>query len=101
MYAAGAQKKCTLIVARASEALPAAKRRGVKLGVTGRQCAAENKANAKAQAAALLPILRTLKKEGITSVRAITAELNRRGVPSARGGKWHLTSVVRLLSRIS
>ena len=101
IYAAVAQKERSLIATRTSEALQAAKRRGVKLGVTGRQRAAENKAKAKAQAATLLPILRALKKEGITSVRAITTALNQRGVPSARGGKWHATSVARLLSRIA
>ena len=69
--------------------------------MTGRQRAAENKVKAKAQAAALLPILRTLKKEGIASLRAITAAFNQRGVPSARDGKWHATSVARLLSRIA
>jgi hypothetical protein len=72
----------------------------VKLCATGNQRAAESKAKAKAQATAMLPILRTLRSEGITSVRAITAALNQRGVPSARGGKWHATPVARLLSRI-
>src|SRR5262245_19286562 len=89
IYAAVAQKERSLIAARTSEALQAAKRRGVKLGKTGTLRAKANKAKAKAHAAALLPILLTLKKEGNASVRTITAALNERGVPSARGGKWH------------
>ena len=38
---------------------------------------------------------------GHTTVRAITAELTRRNVPTARGGKWHPTTVGRLLARLS
>ena len=37
---------------------------------------------------------------GITSVRAIAAELNDRKVPTARGGEWHATSIARLLARL-
>jgi DNA invertase Pin-like site-specific DNA recombinase len=100
IYAAVAQKERSLIAARTSEALQAAKRRGVKLGKTGRQRAKENKAEADAQAKALGPTIRELRTAGITSVRAIAAELNKRKVPTARGGEWHATSVVRLLARL-
>jgi DNA invertase Pin-like site-specific DNA recombinase len=84
---------------RTSEALQAAKRRGVKLGRTGKHRAKENKAAADAQAKALEPTIRGLRAAGITSVRAIAAELNKRKVPTARDGEWHATSVVRLLAR--
>ena len=100
IYAAVAQKERSLIAARTSEALQAAKRRGVKLGRTGRQRAKENKAAADAQARTLAPTIRALRAAGITSIRAIAAELNKRTVPTARGAKWHGTSVVRLLNRI-
>jgi DNA invertase Pin-like site-specific DNA recombinase len=100
IYAAVAQKERSLIAARTSEALQAAKRRGVKLGKTGKQRAKENKASAEAQAKSLEPIIRELRAAGITSVRAIAAELNDRKVPTARGGEWHATSVVRLLARL-
>lgn len=36
-------------------------------------------------------------EEGL-SIRAIVARLNEQGVPSKRGGKWHPTTVARLLS---
>jgi DNA invertase Pin-like site-specific DNA recombinase len=36
-------------------------------------------------------------EEGL-SVRAIVARLNEQGIPSKRGGKWHPTTVARLLS---
>jgi hypothetical protein len=72
----------------------------VKLGRTGRQRAKENKA-AAAQAKAVAPTIRELRAAGITSVRAIATELNERKVPTARGAKWHATSVARLLNRIN
>jgi hypothetical protein len=76
------------------------KRRGVKLGKTGKQRAKENKAAADAHAKALGPTIRELCAAGITSVRAIAAELNDRKVPTVRGGEWHATSVARLLARL-
>ncbi len=36
-------------------------------------------------------------EEGL-SIRAITARLNEQGIPSKRGGRWHPTTVARLLS---
>ena len=37
---------------------------------------------------------------GFVSRRALAAELNRRGTPTARGGKWHYTTVMRMLTRL-
>jgi DNA invertase Pin-like site-specific DNA recombinase len=99
IYAAVAQKERSLISARTSEALQAAKRRGIKLGTTGKKRAKENMAAVGAHAEALAPTIRALRASGITSVRAIAAELNSRKVPTARGGKRHATSVARLLAR--
>jgi DNA invertase Pin-like site-specific DNA recombinase len=99
IYAAVAEKERNLIAARTREALQAAKRKGQKLGKSGRERARENKASANAQAKALQPILRGLRVEGIVSVRAIASALNQRGVPTSRGGQWHATSVARLLAR--
>jgi DNA invertase Pin-like site-specific DNA recombinase len=42
-----------------------------------------------------------VRSSGITSVRAIADELNRRAILTARGGRWHATSIVRLLERIA
>jgi DNA invertase Pin-like site-specific DNA recombinase len=100
IYAAVAQKERSLIATRTKDALQAAKLRGKKLGRTGKLRAKVNKAAAKARAVDLKPLLGELEAEGITSVRAIAAELNRRGVPTAAGGAWHPTSVARLLARI-
>ena len=45
-------------------------------------------------------IIRELMAAGFVSRRALAAELNRRGTPTARGGKWHYTTVVRMLTRL-
>jgi hypothetical protein len=45
-------------------------------------------------------IIEGIKQSGITSVRAITEELNRQGISAPRGGEWHPTAVSRLLARI-
>ncbi|UEM10904.1 recombinase family protein [Bradyrhizobium barranii subsp. barranii] len=36
-----------------------------------------------------------------TSFASIASALNERGVKSARGGKWHVSSVANVLSRAS
>jgi hypothetical protein len=52
------------------------------------------------QAKILAPIIREIRSTGVVFAREILLELNARGVPSARGGKWHKTSVNRLLHRL-
>jgi Recombinase len=55
---------------------------------------------ADARAKALAPTIRALQGRGLVSFSAIARELNERGIPAARGGKWHLPSVTRLLHRV-
>ena len=59
-----------------------------------------NKRVADVRAEALGPTIRKLRKAGFVSVKAIAGELNERGIPTPRGGKWHLTMVTRLLQRL-
>lgn len=82
------------------EALAAAKRRGAELGRNGKRLAMENKRAAEEFAASLVPTLDQLKNKGITSIRAISQELNRRRVPSFTGGQWHPNTVYTLLRRL-
>ena len=42
-----------------------------------------------------------VKLDAGKSLRVIAAELNADGVPTARGGQWHLTSVKRLVDRLA
>jgi hypothetical protein len=53
-----------------------------------------------ARALALLSTVRMLIAAGFVSQRALTDELNRRGIATARGGNWHRTTVVRMLTRL-
>lgn len=82
-------------------ALAAAKRRGKKLGENGKRLAAANKIAAEEFAIRLLPTLNRLRRNGITSIRAITQELNRIGIPTFRqSGHWHPSTVYALVSRL-
>lgn len=50
-----------------------------------------------ARCLALASTIRKLMAAGFVSQRALTHELNRRGIPTTRGGNWHRTTVVRIL----
>jgi hypothetical protein len=107
-----AELEAGLVSERTKAALAAAKARGVKLGnpngaralrgrqVGNKQAVAAVRANAGHRAANLRAIVDDLRSHGFTSVRAIAAQLNERGVLTARGGSWHPTSAARLLSRL-
>ena len=51
------------------------------------------------QARGLLPILGSIKAEGSQTIGAITQALNDRKIPTARGARWHVSSVMNLLAR--
>ena len=59
-----------------------------------------HKQAADARATALASTIRKLRKAGFVSSMAIARELNEREIPTARVGKWHRTSVDRLLRRL-
>ena len=65
------------------------------------QGASGNKLAADSRTPALVPTVRKLKAKGFVSHRALAEELNRRGIPAPQGGGWHLTTVVRMLARLS
>jgi hypothetical protein len=65
------------------------------------EAVAKVKANADERASNLRAILADLRAEGVTSVRRIADELNRRGVLTPRGATWHATSAARLLERVA
>lgn len=105
-----AQEEREMISRRTKEALKAAKARGVKLGnpngaahlrgLGNDAAVATIKANADARAEGLRRTVEGIQAEGVTSVRGIAAELNRRGIVTPRGGRWHPTSVHGLLRRL-
>src|ERR1700730_8436725 len=67
--------------------------RGIRGAVAGKRAA-------EARARALAPTPRELRAAGFLSRRAWADELNRRGIPTARGGSWHYTTIVRMLTRL-
>jgi hypothetical protein len=50
-------------------------------------------------ASGLTPVVQAIRATGALTLASMTIELNRRGIRSARGGKWHRSSVANLLSR--
>lgn len=101
LYAAFAEKERALISQRTKAALQAAKARGVVLGKHGRDVLAPaNRKAAVKRAEALADVIRAKQADG-KGYRTIAAELNADGVPTPRGGRWHLASVQRLVKRIS
>jgi hypothetical protein len=46
-----------------------------------------------------LPIIASIQRSGITSLRGLAIALNNRGVPTARNGEWHVSNVRNLLAR--
>jgi len=73
---------------------------GTSSGRRGGQGALAGKRAADSRALALLPAIRELMAAGFVSRRALAGELNRRGIPTARGGRWQYTTVVRVLRRL-
>jgi DNA invertase Pin-like site-specific DNA recombinase len=101
-----AELEAGLISARTKAALAEAKKRGVVLGgYHGRDFTAKDikasvatrQAQAAQRAADVMPIVKDLQAGGATSLRAIAAGLEERGIPAARGGKWSAVQVARLL----
>lgn len=100
IMAAMAQHEAKANSDRTRAALAAAKARGRKLGSHGRLLARQNRKDARAFARRLAPMVRQLQREHST-LQALAEALNRKGMKTSRGGKWHPTSVKRLLDRMA
>nr|WP_287412374.1 recombinase family protein [Pseudodesulfovibrio sp.] len=106
-----AQQERKMISQRTKAALAAAKERGVKLGNPHGAIYIKDHGNAEAveqikrdaqnRAEDLSDVVEDIRNNGITSIRGITNELTARGINTPRGGKWHPTSVARLLKRLA
>jgi DNA invertase Pin-like site-specific DNA recombinase len=101
LLAVFAEYERDMISQRIKDALAQRKSQGVKLGVTGKDRARENKAKSQAFAYGLEPLILEMREDGIVRTCDMVRELNRRGVPTARGGLWHRTTVERLIEKIS
>ena len=109
VMAAVAEHEAHAISERTKAALAAAKARGVALGWSmpsraeeQRQAACKgaqsNAGAADRHAANVLPVIRQIAAGG-ASLRQVAAELNARGIMTARGGQWHATTVRNALAR--
>jgi DNA invertase Pin-like site-specific DNA recombinase len=104
LYAALAEKERALISQRTRAALAAKKAAGAKLGnpraaETVGKAHAANRAAADRFASNVLPIVESIRESGITSHSGIAEALNSRGARTARGGRWHASTVRNLLAR--
>jgi DNA invertase Pin-like site-specific DNA recombinase len=112
IMAAVAQAERKAISKRTKEALQAAKARGQKLGNPNgadalRRAQRGNGASLDAikdgaarRAEELRPIIEDLRARSVTSMGAIAGSLNDAGIVTARGGKWHASSVRNLMGRL-
>jgi len=105
LYAALAEKERRLISKRTKAALAIRKANGGKLGnptnirIAGEIGRTSLIETAGDHARSLLPLLRSLRSEGVTTIGAITRSLNQRRVRTPRGSRWHVSSVANLLTR--
>ena len=105
LYAALAEKERRLISERTRAALAQRKAKGARLGNPSNLAEAASRgravsvAEADRFAAALLPVIESLQRAGITSYRGIAEALNNRGIRTARGGRWQVSNVRNLISR--
>ena len=103
----GVPQERRLIAERTRAALAERKLRGTALGnpvnaleaaATGRQVQISE---ADRFASNVMPVIETIQASGITSLRGLAIALNARGVPTARGGRWQVSTVRNLLRRVA
>jgi DNA invertase Pin-like site-specific DNA recombinase len=100
ILAAVAEQERDQISERTKASLEAAKRKGTVLGRHGKMVLApRNRQLAKLFASKMRLTLYRLSKEGFTTIREITEELNRRQVPTyhKKNHKWHLATVHKII----
>jgi DNA invertase Pin-like site-specific DNA recombinase len=105
LYAALAEKERRLISERTKAALAVRKATGTRLGNPPNIREAGEIGRASLQfaadefAASLLPVLRSIQADGAISIGAIASALNKRKIPTARGGRWHVSNAANLIAR--
>jgi hypothetical protein len=107
LYAALAEKERRQISERTKSALASRKLQGTKLGnpTSGGQAAAAGRGvqmrAADQFADTIRPIIASLQKGGVISLRGVAIALNNRGVRTARGGEWQVSNVRNILSKLA
>jgi DNA invertase Pin-like site-specific DNA recombinase len=112
ILAAVAEDEARRISERTKVALAAAKARGTVLGNPNGAAALHRagKGNSAAVGAAreaadrrardLAPVFEELRAAGVATLHKLAAELNARGLPTPRGGRWHPSNVANVLQRL-
>ena len=105
LYAALAEKERRLISSRTKAALGIKRAQGVKLG-NPRNIRAAGELGRQALVSAAdqftrdkLPAVNAIRNAGTTSLGGIAQALNKQGIRTARGKRWHVSSVANLLGR--
>jgi DNA invertase Pin-like site-specific DNA recombinase len=105
LYAALAEKERRLISARTKAALSVKRAQGVKLG-NSRNIRAAGELGRKTLVDAadrfardMLPAINAIRSAGTISLQSIADALNKQGIRTARGKRWHVSSVANLLAR--
>ena len=104
ILAAVAEHEREMISQRTKAALQAAKKCGVKLGspTPKKGAAIRSKVlqeKADRFAANIIPIIKELQGQGITSYKSLAKALNVRGIPTANKRQWYGATVKNILSR--
>ena len=110
IFAALAEHERKMISERTKRAMQAAKRKGrvfcnpngarALRGLGNKPAVKALKAEADRHAQDVLPIVQDIEASGVTTLQGIAAELNDRGILTARSGQWHPTTVKNLLERV-
>ena len=105
-----AQAERKAISDRTTAALAAAKARGTTLGnpslkpgtkATASFASSVAEKVAKSRAEELRDVVEDMRAEGHTTLKAIAAEMNKRGFTTPRGGNWAPASAARLLYQLA
>jgi DNA invertase Pin-like site-specific DNA recombinase len=105
LYAALAEKERRLISERTKASLAARKANG---GLLGNRCNIAQAGELGRQiqvsaanefAAKVLPAVNAIRLQGAETLEAICTALNQQGIRTARGKRWHVSSVANLLAR--
>jgi DNA invertase Pin-like site-specific DNA recombinase len=105
LYAALAEKERRLISERTRSALASKKARGLalgnprNLGEAGSLGQVAQQSEANRFASNIMPVIKSIQSAGTTGMVSIAQALNDRGIRTARGGRWHCSSVRNVMTR--
>lgn len=107
VYAALAEKERRLISERTRNALASKKAQGATLGnprnlfEAGSAGRAVQRNDADRFADNIIPLIRSIQSAGTVGMVSIAKILNDRGIRTARGGRWHCSSVRNVIGRVT